>query len=78
MVHEENKEKGAVTLGSGAGVSVWPKGKLKGVKLLKTKGLKMQAANGTEIVDKGQKVIKFRGVGAEKQGVADPTFGRPK
>ena len=40
--------------------------------------LRMVAANGTEIKNEGQKIIKFRGVGAEAQGAASPTFGRPK
>ena len=31
-----------------------------------------------EINNEWEKIIKFRGVGAEDQGVADPTFGRPK
>ena len=79
VIFEDTKERGQVTLDSGAGVSVWPKEKLKNVKLLpKKKGLKMVAANGTEIKNEGQKDIKFRGLGMEGQGAADPTFGRPK
>ena len=79
VVFEDTKEKGTVTLDSGAGVSVWPKDKLREVEMLpKVKGLKMVAANGTEIKNEGQKIIKFRGVGADIQGAADPTFGRPK
>ena len=66
VVFEDTKEKGEVTLDSGAGVSVWPKGKMKEVKLLpKQKGLRMKAANGTEIVNEGQKVIRFRGRSGE-------------
>ena len=66
VVYEENKEEGEVTIDSGAGVSVWPKGKLKEVKMLpKQKGLRMKAANGTEIVNEGQTVIRFGGIGAE-------------
>ena len=50
VAYEENKEKGEATFDSGAGVSVWPKGKLKEVKMLpKQKGMRMKAANGTEI-----------------------------
>ena len=79
VVFEDTKEKGEVTLDSGAGVSVWPKGKMKGVKMLpQQKGLRMKAANGTEIVNSGQKVIRFRGVGSEAQGTVDPAFGRQK
>ena len=52
VVLDETKEVGQVTLDSGAGVSVWPRNKMKGVKLLpKQKGLRMVAANGTEIVN---------------------------
>ena len=79
VIYEDTKEKGVVTLDSGAGVSVWPKDQLKEVKMLpKVKGLRMVAANGTEIKNEGQKVIRFRGVGAEAQGSPNPTFGRPK
>ena len=79
VIYEDTKEKGIVTLDSGAGVSVWPKSQLQSVPMLpKQKGLRMVAANGTEIKNEGQKIIKFRGVGAEAQGAADPTFGRPK
>ena len=79
VVFEETKEAGQVTLDSGAGVSVWPRNKMKGVKLLpKQEGLRMVAANGTEIVNEGQKVIKFRGYEMESKGEADQTFGRPK
>ena len=66
VIFEDTKDEGTVTLDSGAGVSVWPE------------GLHMVAANGTEIRNLGQKVIKFRGVGVETRGVADPTSGRPK
>ncbi len=45
-----------VTLDSGAGVSVWPKGKAKEVPMRpKLPGLRMWAANGTEIKNIGQK-----------------------
>ena len=47
---------------SGAGVHVWPKNKLKEVPTLpKKEGLRMCAANGSEIQNHGRKVIKFRG-----------------
>ena len=50
VVYEDTKERGEVTLDSGAGVSVWPREKLKGVQLLPNqKGLRMVAANRTEI-----------------------------
>ena len=46
--------------------------------LPKVKGLRMIAANGAEIKNEGQQVIRFRGVGAEAQGESNTTFGRPK
>ena len=46
--------------------------------LPKQKGLKMVAANGTEIKNEGQKVIRFRGVESPTPAVVDPTFGGPK
>ena len=62
-VEFENGEFGTITLDSGAGVNVWPHGKLKEVPMRPKKpGLKMCAANGTEIQNHGQKVIKFRGI----------------
>jgi len=61
----ENGEVGTITLDSGAGVSVWPRTvEMEGKLLPKAKGLKMVAANGTEIKNEGQKVIKFQGRGA--------------
>ena len=54
---------GTITLDSGAGVTVWPKNKMLGVKMMpKRRGLRMVAANGTDIENFGQKVIKLRGV----------------
>ena len=79
VIYEDNGEQGKVTLDSGAGVSVWPKDLLKKVKLEpKQKGLRMVAANGTEIKNEGQKVIKFRGVIDSEPKIDDPTFGGPK
>jgi hypothetical protein len=60
--YEDGKE-GSITLDSGAGVNVWPMDLQKGVPMMpKQKGLKMLAANGTEIENLGRKLIKFRGV----------------
>lgn len=54
---------GVITLDSGAGVSVWPKDMLAEVPMMpKKKGLKMMAANGTEIANIGQNMIKFQGL----------------
>ena len=61
-VEYEDGEKGSMTLDSGAGVHVWPKDARKHVPLLPRKSnLRMCAANGTEIVNHGRKVIQFRG-----------------
>ena len=77
VVYEDTKETGTVTLDSGAGVSVWPRAKVKeGTLLPKKPGLKMIAANGTEIRNEGQKVIKFRGLSTST--APDTTFARPK
>ena len=58
-----NGDYGAITLDSGAGVNVWPKQKLQDGKIMpKKEGLRMVAANGTDIQNYGQKEIKFRGV----------------
>ena len=57
----------AVTLDSGAGFSVWPKGWFagSGSRLLpKTADVRMVAANGTDIPCHGQRVVEFRGVEA--------------
>ncbi len=48
-VQFENGEQGKIALDSGAGVHVWPKGKLKDVPLMpKKQGLRMCAAKGSE------------------------------
>ena len=55
-------EDGTITLDSGAGVNVWPKHvEVPGKNLHKKQGLKMCAANGTEIANFGRKVISFTG-----------------
>jgi hypothetical protein len=62
-VEYEDGEEGSITLDSGAGVNVWPMNLQKKVPMMaKQKGLKMMAANGTEIENMGRKMIKFRGV----------------
>ena len=58
-IEVENSKSGIITLDSGAGCNVWPKGKL--TKTPKP-GLKILAATGTETQNIGQKVIKFTGV----------------
>jgi hypothetical protein len=62
---------GKITLDSGAGVSVWPKGMKPNLELLpKDEGLKMIAANGTKIANYGKKVVKFKGLQAAFSGRA--------
>ena len=54
---------GAMALDSGAGVNVWPKDWWNEAKMeQKIPGLKMVAANGTEIANFGQKVIRFNAI----------------
>jgi len=61
-VHYDNGEKGVITLDSGAGASVWPERERRDVPMLpKREGLRMCAANGTEIKNFGRKLIMFRG-----------------
>ena len=68
-VKYEDGGEGKITLDSGAGVSVWPRSMKADVKMTpKVKGLKMIAANGTEIENFGQKVIKFQGEKCAEEG----------
>jgi len=61
-VQFENGKSGVITLDSGAGVHVWPKDMLKEIpNMPKKQGLRMCAANGSEIVNHGRKLVKFRG-----------------
>ena len=54
---------GAMALDSGAGVNVWPQDWWNDAKMeQKALGLKMVAANGTEIANLGQKVIRFNAI----------------
>jgi len=59
----EDGATGAMALDSGAGVNVWPQDWWNDAKMEpKVAGLKMVAANGTEIANLGQKVIKFNAI----------------
>ena len=52
-----------VALDSGAGVNVWPKIWANEAKLEeRVAGLSMVAANGTEIQNLGQKVVRFKAI----------------
>ena len=58
---------GTITLDSGAGASVWPARERLHVPLLPRKpGLRMCAANGSEINNYGRKVMKFKGERVDK------------
>ena len=64
-IQVEDGEKITVTLDSGAGCSVWPRGWNPGKdsKLLpRDQSVRMVAANGTDIPCYGQRVVKFRGI----------------
>jgi hypothetical protein len=69
-VEYEGGKEGTITLDSGAGVNVWPENLLPEVPLGPPEaGLRMTAANGTEIPSRGVKVVKFVGkVKSEKPG----------
>ena len=57
-----NGESELITLDSGAGVHVWPRGRCEDVPMMpKKEGLRMCAANGTPIPNLGRKLKKFRG-----------------
>ena len=68
-VKYNNGEEGTITLDSGAGFNVWPEGMLKDISLRPPElGLKMTAANGTEIPNMGCEVVEFVG--------SEPVFSR--
>ena len=60
----EDGEMKTMTLDSGAGCNVWPRRLSAGSSTLKPKkmGIKMVAANGTEIEHFGQRLVKSRGI----------------
>ena len=52
------------TLDSGAGVNVWPQGRREDIPMMpKRSGLRMCAANGTEIQNLGRMIVQFRSEG---------------
>jgi len=74
-VQFESGEVDTITLDSGAGVHVWPRSRLPEVPLLpKADGLRMIAANGSEIKNYGRKLIKFRGNDFRKKAAEDLVF----
>ena len=68
-VEYDSGKTGCITLDSGAGVSVWPKQLGTEGLMPAEKGLKMVAANGTEIKNLGTKLVKFKAIagGASKE-----------
>jgi hypothetical protein len=72
-VEYEGGTEGTITLDSGAGVNVWPEHLLPEVPLGPPEaGLRMTAANGTEIPSRGVKVVKF----LSKNKKEEPGFSR--
>ena len=66
---------GTITLDSGAGVNVWPEHLLPEVPLMPAEaGLRMTAANGTEIPCRGVKIVEFTGKEVASEGA--PGFTR--
>ena len=62
-VEFDDGEFGKITLDSGAGASVWPEKEREQVPMMpRNPGLRMCAANGTEIKNFGRKIMKFRGI----------------
>jgi hypothetical protein len=63
-VELDDGEAATVTLDSGAGCNVWPKGKAAGTSKVmpKKSGVNMVAANGTQIGHYGQRQVRFRGI----------------
>ena len=66
-----------MTLDSGAGVNVWPEQMLPQVPVEPAeRGLRMIAANGTEIANLGTKNVDFRGFEVPSASVLAPGFRR--
>jgi hypothetical protein len=65
-VELDDKTKDVITLDSGAGCSVWPRGRHSGTsKMSPGGGCKMIAANGSPIEHYGQRRVSFKGIQAE-------------
>ena len=72
-----NGESEVITLDSGAGVHVWPRGRCEDAPTMpKKEGLRMCAANGTPITNLGRKLIKFRGTLAAEGRARTSGFAR--
>ena len=74
-VELEDQTEEVITLDSGAGLNVWPKGRSAGGAQMTAKkaGIGMVAANGTPIAYYGQRQVRFRGIRAEEAGFARRT-----
>ena len=68
-VEFDDGDHSTITLDSGAGVNVWPKGLKTNIPMeAKNESLKMFAANGTPIEHDGTKRVRFKGIQAPFQG----------
>ena len=69
-VQMDDGSKDVITLDSGAGCSVWPRGRHAGkaTMLPRKKGVGMVAANGIPIAHFGQRRIRFKGIKAATPG----------
>ena len=78
VVQYPNGTEGSITLDSGAGASVWPnKLHRKEPLLTQAEGMRLIAANGTEIANYGRAAIKFRGIRCDpKTGTNSLDFPR--
>jgi hypothetical protein len=68
-VEFEDGDRSTITLDSGAGVNVWPRGLKTNIPMeAKNESLKMFAANGTPIEHDGTKRVRFKGIQAPFHG----------
>jgi hypothetical protein len=68
-VEFDDGDHSTITLDSGAGVNVWPKGLKTNIPMeAKNESLKMFAANGTPIEHVGTKQVRFKGIAAPFHG----------
>jgi hypothetical protein len=67
-VELEDGDKSTITLDSGAGVNVWPRGHKDNIPMeAKNEHLRMFAANGTRIEHDGTKQVRFKGIASPFQ-----------
>jgi len=67
-VELEDGDQSTITLDSGAGVNVWPRGLKNNIPMeAKNEHLRMFAANGTRIEHDGTKQVRFKGIASPFQ-----------